>query len=147
MQGGAYGAFCVFDRHDGAWSYLSYRDPNVQDTLDNYDQTARFLGELELSQEELVKSIIGAIGRIDDYQLPDAKGYTSMLRHLLGDTPELRQKLRDQVLSTTQADFAAFAEALQAVSDRGHVVILGSQEAIDESNAQHKGWLQVTQVL
>jgi Zn-dependent M16 (insulinase) family peptidase len=49
--------------------------------------------------------MIGAIGEMDAYQLPDAQGYTSMLRYLLGVSDEDRQQRRDQVLSTTQADF------------------------------------------
>lgn len=34
-------------------------------------------------------------------QLPDAKGYTSMLRHLLKVSDEERQMRRDQILGTT----------------------------------------------
>ncbi len=43
VQGGAYGAFCMFSNRSGVFTYLSYRDPNLLKTLDNYDGTARFL--------------------------------------------------------------------------------------------------------
>ena len=147
VQGGAYGGFCLFDRHSGVFSYLSYRDPNLLDTLEIYDQTSHFLRDLDLSESELTKSIIGAIGRIDAHQLPDAKGYTSMARHLIGEDDEDRQRLREEVLSTTHADFAAFAEVLQQVTDQGRVVVMGSQEAIDQANAARGGWLEVIKVL
>jgi Zn-dependent M16 (insulinase) family peptidase len=147
VQGGAYGGFCTFDRHSGLFSYLSYRDPNLLETLEVYDQTVDYLSALDLSQDELVKSIIGAIGRIDSYQLPDAKGYSSMVRHLIGVTDEQRQQFRDQILSTTAADFRAFATALQHVREHGQVVVLGSPEAIREANAARDGWLDVTKVL
>jgi Zn-dependent M16 (insulinase) family peptidase len=147
IQGGAYGGFCTFDRHSGLFSYLSYRDPNLLDTLENYDGTGQFLRDLDLSDDELVKSIIGAIGRIDDYQLPDAKGYTSMVRYLVRESDEARQRLRDEVLSTTAADFRAFADVLQRVKERGRVVVMGSQEAIAAANAERGGWLEVTKVL
>jgi Zn-dependent M16 (insulinase) family peptidase len=116
-------------------------------TIDNYDGTAQFLRDLHLSDDELVKNIIGAIGTIDDYQLPDAKGYTSMTRYLIGESDEERQKMREQVLGTTQADFRAFADVLDQVKEHGHVVVLGSQEAIDEANNERGDWLQVTKVL
>jgi len=147
VQGGAYGAFCAFDRHSGQFTYLSYRDPNLLDTLAHYDQTPAFLRNLDLSKDELVKSIIGAIGRIDDYQLPDAKGYTSLLRHLIGDTAETRQRLREQVLGASPADFRRFAKALEYITQRGRVVAMGSEEAIEKANEGQPGWLHVTKVL
>ncbi|MFQ5615671.1 MAG: insulinase family protein [Anaerolineales bacterium] len=148
VQGGAYGGFVVFDRISGTFNYGSYRDPNLLGTLENYDGTSAFLRNLDLSQDELTKSIIGAIGDIDTYQLPDAKGYTSLNRYLAGITGENRQQLRDEVLSTTQADFKAFGEILEHVNREGHVVVLGSAEAIEDANNQRGGgWLEVTKVL
>jgi Zn-dependent M16 (insulinase) family peptidase len=147
VQGGAYGGFCVFDHRSGGFTFLSYRDPNLLATLDVYDQTATFLRESELSQEELTKSIIGAIGEVDQYQLPDAKGYSSMLRYLVGDTDEIRQRMREEILATSPADFHAFADALEQVVDRGLVVVLGSQGAIEAANAERTGWLDVSKVL
>jgi Zn-dependent M16 (insulinase) family peptidase len=147
VQGGAYGGFCSFDRHSGLFSYLSYRDPNLLSTLETYDQTAQFLHDLELSEDELARNIIGAIGRIDAYQLPDAKGYSSMVQYLIGESDEERQRLRDEVLSTTLTNFRAFADVLRQVSAEGRVVVMGSQEAIDAANAERGGWLQVTKVL
>jgi len=60
----------------GVFSYLSYRDPNLLKTLEVYDETAIFLRELEMDDDALTKAIIGTIGDVDAYQLPDAKGYS-----------------------------------------------------------------------
>ncbi|MDZ7266485.1 MAG: insulinase family protein [candidate division KSB1 bacterium] len=147
MQGGAYGGFCSFGRHSGVFSFLSYRDPNLLATIENYDRAGEFLAQVSLPPQELTKSIIGTIGDLDAYQLPDAKGYTAMIRHLLGDTDELRQRIRDQVLDTTARDFRAFAEVLAAVKDNGLVVVMGSPAAINEVNAARNNWLRVTKVL
>ncbi|RMF03637.1 MAG: peptidase M16, partial [Chloroflexi bacterium] len=148
VQGGAYGGFCRFDTHSGVFNYLSYRDPNLLDTLDNYDAAAGFLQNVHLSDDELTKSIIGGIGALDAYQLPDAKGYTSMLRHLLNITEEDRQQRRDELLSTTAADFRAFGEVLARINKAGRVVVLGSPQAIDAANAARGGnWLAVQKVL
>ena len=147
VQGGAYGGFCTFDRYSGVFSYLSYRDPNVLKTLENYDKAAQFLLQAQLSKEELTKSIIGVIGQIDAYQLPDAKGYASMSRYLIGDSDEARQQMRDEVLSTTNADIKAFAEVLKQINDKGLVVVMGSQGAIDQVNTERSGWLETVKVL
>mgnify|MGYP000493781292 CR=1 FL=1 len=147
IQGGAYGAFCVFDAHSGIMSYISYRDPNVLETLRNYDGTSRFLRDLELSKEELVKSIIGAIGNIDAYQLPDAKGYSAMQRALIGYTDEARQQYRDEILSTTTADFTALAEVLDRWNDTGRIVVVGTQDTIVRAGSEGKIDFTMTKVL
>lgn len=73
--------------------------------VDVYDGTPEFLRTLELDNDSLTKAIIGTIGDIDAYQLPDAKGYTAFLRHVLGVSDEERQQRRDQILGTTLKDF------------------------------------------
>ena len=147
VQGGAYGAFCQFDHRSGVLTLLSYRDPNILKTLDTFDLTGKFLNGLELSREELTKTVVGAIGDMDAYQLPDAKGYTSMLRWLAGETDELRQQIRDEVLGTKVEDFHAFGETLEGVKDAGSVVVLGSQEALAQASAGRGDWLQINKLL
>ncbi len=149
VQGGAYGGFSVFDQKSGLFNYLSYRDPNLLATIENYDGTAQFLKELELSDEELVKVIIGAVGGLDSYRLPDAKGYTSMTRYLTHITDEAMQQYRDEVLATTQDDFKAFATALGHAKNAGHVIVLGSEDAINEANEKlpKKDRLKVIKVM
>jgi len=146
VQGGAYGAFSVLDDASGMFTYLSYRDPNVAATLENFDKAPAFLKGLDssrLSDNELTKAIIGAIGDIDAYQLPDAKGYTSMLRYLTHRTDALRQKTRDEVLSTNGADFIAFGEVLEKAARSEAIAVLGSQNALESANVG----LKVTKVL
>lgn len=65
----------------GVFSYLSYRDPNLLKTIEVYDGTANFLRELELDDDTLTKAIIGTIGDVDSYQLPDAKGYSRYVKY------------------------------------------------------------------
>lgn len=130
--GGAYGGFCRFDPRSGDFKYLSYRDPNLQSTLDNYDAAPKFLQEFDLTEDELTKSILGTMGDVDSHQLPDAKGYTALQRFLLGETDAMRQEMRDQILGTTADDIRRFAAALDAVRTKGHVCIVGSEAAIKE---------------
>ena len=87
------------------YTYLSYRDPNLMKTIEAYDGTPGFLKGLELDDDTLTKAIIGTIGDIDSYQLPDSKGYTAFMRHVLGVTDEERQQRRDEILGTTVKDF------------------------------------------
>ncbi|MDY0045449.1 MAG: insulinase family protein, partial [Syntrophales bacterium] len=133
VQGGAYGAFCSFDRLTGILTFLSYRDPNLILTLKSFDETVHFLEDLKIDKDELTKAIIGAIGDMDAYMLPDAKGYASLARTLAGINDEERQKVRDEVLATTADHFREFAEVLKEVRKRGSIKILGSKSAIEDA--------------
>ncbi|MFZ7112532.1 MAG: insulinase family protein [Desulfatiglandales bacterium] len=132
VQGGAYGAFCLFDRLSGVLSFVSYRDPNLIKTLESFDDSAKFLQGISLTNEELTKAIIGAIGDMDQFQLPDAKGFTSMVRHLSGETDEDRQRIREEVMGTTAEDFKHFGAVLEKAVDKGLVKVLGAEGAIRE---------------
>ncbi len=147
VQGGAYGGFCSFDSLSGVLAYLSYRDPNLLGTLQTYDAAAHYLRTVELTQGDVEKIIIGVIGQMDRYELPDAKGFTSLVRTLNGDTDAIRQRLRDEVLATTVADVRRLADLLDLVAQQGSVVVLGSEQAICEANAALDAPLSVTRVL
>jgi Zn-dependent M16 (insulinase) family peptidase len=133
VQGGAYGAFCIFDRLSGVLTFLSYRDPNIAKTVNAFDEAGDFLRRADLNRDELAKSIIGCIGDIDAYMFPDAKGYTSMMRYLIGSTDAYRQKVRDEVLATTHDDFKRFADVLDGAGEKGIVKVLGSESSIKEA--------------
>ena len=146
IQGGAYGAFATFSPNAGALTFLSYRDPNLTGTLRAYEGAAVFLRALDLSDAALTPAIVGAIGAMDAYQLPDAKGYTSLARTLSNETDESLQAYRDEALGTTVADFHALAEVVERVAVEGDVVVLGSAEALAAANADELG-LEITKVM
>ncbi len=141
VQGGAYGAVCAFDVNCGSFAFASYRDPNLLDTLDTYGKTGDFLKNLTLDPDELTRALIGAIGSIDAYLLPDAKGYIDTLRWLTGMSDEKRQNRRDEILSTTPYDFRAFGEFL--TMDNCATSVLGSKEAITKSGIDFQTTLKV----
>ncbi len=136
VNGGAYGAFCLFDHLSGGLTFVSYRDPNLIKTLEIFDQSARFLHSVKLDGKELTKAIIGAIGDIDAHMLPDAKGFVSMTRYLTKNTDEARQKMREEVLETRKDDFRAFADVLDQVKEKGIAKVMGAENAIRQEMIQ-----------
>lgn len=146
VQGGAYGGGSSIDLFPALFNYSSYRDPNLLGTLEVYDGAAEFLRQ-GIGETDLVRSIIGVIGTYDRYMLPDAKGHFSLMQHLTGDTDEARQARREQVLGAAVKDFHALADGLAAIAKSGHVVVMGSEKAIGDANAERDGFLTVTKVL
>ncbi|CAI5508537.1 unnamed protein product [Closterium sp. Naga37s-1] len=147
VSGGAYGGFCDFDSHSGVFTFLSYRDPNLLSTLDNYDGAVEFLRQLQLDEDARTKAIIGTIGDVDSYQLPDSKGYSSMVRYLLEVSEEDRQKRREEILTTTNKELNEFADYLQAVKEKGTVVVVASPGDVEAANKEKPGFLSTINVV
>lgn len=141
VQGGAYGAFCAFDRMSGVLTQVSYRDPNISRTLEAYDGAAAYLREVALDERQITGAIIGAIGEVDSYLLPDAKGHASLVRHLAHDDEAIRQRMRDEILATTPDHFRAFADILDKVAKSGNTVVLGGAALADV--AKEQAWAEI----
>ncbi|CAM9295585.1 unnamed protein product [Ectocarpus sp. 4 AP-2014] len=134
VMGGAYGGFTKFSPVSGLFSCLSYRDPNLGKTLDNYDGCSAYLTGLDLPQEELDSSIIGAIGDMDGPMPADSKGWTSLRRHLMGHTDEARQRFRNEVLDTKLDDFVEFGKRLEGLKSTASIAVVGSKAAFETFN-------------
>ncbi len=133
VQEGAYGAFCNLGRISGILTMVSYRDPNTEKTLNTFDNTGEFLRNINMDEKELTKAIIGTMGDIDPYRLPDSKGFVSMTRFLTGDTDDIRQKTRDEIMTTTISHFRNFAGVFDEMKRSGIVKILGPENAVKKA--------------
>ena len=135
-MGGAYGGFGRFSEVSGRFVYLSYRDPNLKGTLDAYDAAPSAILDHEVTKDDILQGVIGAVGDLDSPQSPDQKGYISMVRYMLGESLDSRQRWRNEILNTKTEDFKKFAERLKNVSKNGSVAVVGSQGALEEANKQ-----------
>ncbi len=133
VQGGAYGAGVSYSRTSGNLVFSSYRDPNTGRTVEAFQGVAPYLAALELDGAELEKSIVGTIGDMDHYMLPDAKGFTALARQLTGESEAHRQRVRESVLAATAEDFRDFGRSVEAAAKNGRVVIAGGREALEQS--------------
>ena len=136
-QGGAYGCFSNFSRFSSRFSFVSYRDPEVGNTLDIYDRTADFLRQVNLDQRELDKLVIGTFGDLDQDLQPRAQGEVALQRVLVGSTRDLRLRLRQEILDTSSSDMTRLADYLAAGQDAVRTVVLGSETGIQEAADTH----------
>merc|ERR1719352_2116083 len=98
VVGGAYGGGCSLNPRSGGFNFSSYRDPNVQGTLDIYAKSADALEEMELTEDALEQAIVGAVGDLDSPMNSQQKGSVALTHYLTGVTTETRQQYRDEVL-------------------------------------------------
>lgn len=133
VQGGAYGAHCFFDRASKILVMTSYRDPHLVETEEVFNQTGDFLRKVSLSEDELVKSIIGTYGKLDPPMLPDDLGYTAMIRHITGETVAMRRTLREEILKTSQDHFRRASEIIEKWSQNAITKALGPVESLEKA--------------
>ena len=147
--GGAYGGFCVFSPFSGLISFLSYRDPNLEKTLDVYDNAADALeaaaDAMENDPDALAAAIIGAVGDMDGALSPDQKGYTAFQRWIINESAAHRQKFRDEVLNTKPSDFREFAARLRRIKNASVAVV--SSKGAFETAAKAGKELQLKEIL
>ncbi len=131
VRGGAYGASCSFDRISRVFSFTSYRDPNVERSLETYRKSARWLADLNIGESDLEQAVIGTLGTLSRPHHPAQRSYTAMIRHLIGLTTELRQQQWDEVRATTAEDLRRTGEELlHALDTESRVCVLGSRNRL-----------------
>jgi len=144
LQRGAYGAMAALGKpRSGLFELLSYRDPNLAETLEVYDDIANALTEDIESFDELpddaIDAIIGTIGYLDgSAPQPDELGWTSLQQYLRRETPAMRQAWRDQILGTTRDDYLEFAKRLKAITDLS-IAVVSSKAAIQKAQSEGLG--------
>ena len=75
VVGGAYGGGCALNPASGGLVPSSYRDPNLQGTLDIYGKTVSVLDALEIDDAALEQAIVGAAGDLDSPLTSQQKGF------------------------------------------------------------------------
>jgi hypothetical protein len=143
VKGGAYGSSLSFDLYTGDLALVSYRDPNLVETLQVYDDIPEFLDQLKIPEEEFEKIIIGCAGKIDPPLTPDRKGSLAKIEHLTGMTHEFRQRRLEELLSTRMTDIREYAPMFEKVRDQGTVCALGNEAKIKKSSSHFKNLVKV----
>jgi Zn-dependent M16 (insulinase) family peptidase len=135
VQGGAYGGMSLYDPLGRLFSFLSYRDPHLSETLKVYDEAARWLLETGIGEEELEKTIIGTIGSLDRPADPSGKGYLSMIRHFTGITDDNRQAFRDRVLGLSPEELLkTVREVLIPALKASSVAVYAGEDRLARAN-------------
>ncbi len=139
VQGGAYGGMSSCDASLGLFSFLSYRDPHLAETLQVFRDAEDFFAQNEISADDMKKAIISTIGMLDKPMDPGSRGHASLMRDIAGVTDEMRQKFREEILSATPQKLKkALGEYFPRASKSAAVAVYSAQEKIDEANRSLK---------
>ncbi|MGL6107164.1 insulinase family protein [Romboutsia sp.] len=142
VQGGAYGGFANIAR-SGTVVFASYRDPNLKETLNAYDEAYKFVEEEQISNREMTKYIIGTISNLDTPLTPFMKGEKALSMYIRGITKEDRQKERDEVLNTTNSTINGYYKLINDVMKENCITVIGNDKKIKENSDLFKSLVNV----
>lgn len=132
VKGGAYGCMNTFLR-SGESYFVSYRDPNLSDTLDVYDRIPEYIKSFSPDERDMTKYIIGTFSALDTPMNPEAKGSRSLSAYLEGIAYEQIQKERNEILNAQPEDIRRLADLVEAVLKKDSICVIGNENMIKES--------------
>lgn len=132
VKSGAYGCMNTFLR-SGESYFVSYRDPNLSDTLDVYDRIPEYIKSFSPDERDMTKYIIGTFSALDTPMNPEAKGSRSLSAYLEGITYEQIQKERNEILNAQPEDIRRLADLVEAVLKKDSICVIGNENMIKES--------------
>jgi len=141
--GGAYGGWTVFSP-TGTVYFGSYRDPNLKETLDNYDASPNFLEGFSADDKAMTRFIIGTIAGLDRPLTPSEKGELAFRRYLEGTTKDYIQKERDAVLSTTADDVKSYKKLVSDILNQNTYCVYGNEDKIKSEEKLFKNLVKLS---
>lgn len=129
VKGGAYGCMCSFGKAGDCY-FTSYRDPNLEKTVEVYENAAEFIRKFEADERTMTQYIIGAVSELDMPLTPAAKGLRSLSAYMTGVTDALLQQERDQVLAADQESIRELAGHIDAFMDENCLCVVGNARKV-----------------
>lgn len=130
--GGAYGGFAGISSSGNVF-FASYRDPNLKETIENYNNTPGYLENFEADDKEMTRYIIGTISNMDQPMTPSQEGNLAVQYYFQKTTPEELKAEREAVLSTTAEDIKGMKKMVSDVLSQDALCVYGNDEKLEEN--------------
>ena len=130
VQGGAYGCNMNSSRQ-GDMVFVSYRDPNLAETLKVFKETGDYLRSFSVDDRDMTKYIIGTISSMDTPLTPSQRGLRGLNCYLAGITYEDLQHIRNEVLDATVEDIRALADPVDAAMKQQYICVVGNESVVE----------------
>lgn len=134
-QGGAYGGGAQHDGSNGVFAFYSYRDPRLQETLDDFAASLAWLRQGDFSAEQVEQAILGVVSSIDKPGSPAGAVKRAYHNRLFGRSDAFREGYRQRILAVDKAQLIAAAEKYFAPDAKSEAVITDAKSAAALSDA------------
>lgn len=137
VKGGAYGCMCNFGK-SGESYFVSYRDPNLEKTVDVYEKAADYIRNFDADERTMTQYIIGAVSELDMPMTPSTKGTYSLAGYMTHYPFEQVQKERDELLAAVPETIRGLADYISAFMEDDCLCVVGNEEKIKQQEALFK---------
>jgi Zn-dependent M16 (insulinase) family peptidase len=133
-QGGAYGGGAAQDSGIAAFRFYSYRDPRLEDTLNDFEAAIDWMLNSKHSYQPLEEAILGVVGTLDKPSSPAGEAKQHFHNRLFGRTHSQREQFRQQIVDVTLDDLLRVTESYLRPELASTAVITGTGQ-IDNTKA------------
>ncbi len=137
VMGGAYGGWSSISPL-GSLTFNSYRDPNLEQTLENYKGVPEYLKTFEADKKAMTRYIIGTVSALDRPLTVSQKGEQAFSLFFNKRTEQDMQNDRTAVISTKAADIKTYVKMMQDVLDKNAFCVYGNADKINANKALFK---------
>ncbi len=130
-QGGAYGGGATHDAANACFRFYSYRDPRLQETMADFDQSVQWLLESTHEPQALEESILGVISSLDKPGSPAGEAKQQFHNALFGRTHAQMQAFRQRILDVSQADLQRVG-AQYLLNPNASAAVVSSEKTVQE---------------
>ena len=127
-QGGAYGGGASQELNQATFRFYSYRDPRLNETLADFDQSVEWLLEKSHGYQPLEEAILGVISALDKPGSPAGEAKQAFQSRYFGRDDAFQSRFRERVLATTESDLKRVAQTYLAPEQASAAVISNKQE-------------------
>jgi Zn-dependent M16 (insulinase) family peptidase len=134
-QGGAYGAGASQDSQSGAFRFFSYRDPRIEGTLEDFDQSIKWILNQPIGSDKIEEAILGVIGSMDKPSSPAGEAIQAFYSEINGRNKQTQTEFRQRVLKVNEADLKRVAGQYLS-SDKAQTAVITSTELAESTGLQ-----------
>lgn len=132
-KGGAYGVGMSVSLNGVVYVY-SYRDPNIKHTIDIYDETYKFIENMNFDEKEMKQFIIGTVNQFNPPMTTLTKGTRAINMYLTKQTIQDYEEYLDNMLHTTVDELKEFSGLIKKAMKENHLVVVGNDSKIEEDS-------------
>ena len=139
-KGGAYGGFALYNSEEGLFSFASYRDPHIKQTLDVYTSACDFIKGGSYSQTDVKEAVLQVCSDIDKPDTPGPEAMKAFYRDITHLSDDIRKQFKDRLLNLDKKQIQEIAGRYFTADnpEQGTAVISGKAALEDAARQLEK---------
>ena len=132
VKGGAYGSGCTFQQN-GICYFYSYRDPNLKETYQIYNELWKKIENFDASDRDMTKYILGTINRLNQPKTNIERLNDAINKEYRGFERDFETTQQKQIIETTKMDILQFQPLLQSITETKNYCTIGNEVKINSN--------------